>query len=286
MISTADTPTRVGYDQLMNAEQKGAHGGSSAPPIAGDANSFPSDAELARTLAATTSRATLCTLTADGYPFGSVVSHAVAKRDGAPILLISELAEHTVNVHSDERVSLLVTATTSDDAAPLSIARLTLIGTLGVIDDPSEAKDTYLSTHPYAQHYAEFSDFSFWRLTVEHCRFVGGFGHMSWVDAAAYATAQVDPVADSAAEIITHMNEDHADANLLYVQRLAGLTMATSATMTSVDGYGVTLQATTPDGPRLARVAFPSPLRGADETRGATIELLLRARAERAGGRQ
>ncbi len=267
----------------MSAAEKGAHGGGGTPPIAGDPDSFPSDAELARTLAATTGRATLCTLTADGYPFGSVVSHAIADRDGAPIFLISELAEHTINARRDQRGSLLVTAVTPADADPLSTARLTLLGTLRVIDESAEARDTYLGAHPYAGYYADFPDFSFWRLAVERCRFVGGFGHMSWVDAADYAAAEVDPVAGSADEVIAHMNQDHADANLLYVQRLAGLNQAAGAAMTGIDRYGVTLQATTPEGPRLARVAFPAPLRGADQVRTATIELLELARSERAG---
>ena len=38
-------------------------GGEAAPPIAGDPSTFPSDAELARTLVAGTTRATLSTIT-------------------------------------------------------------------------------------------------------------------------------------------------------------------------------------------------------------------------------
>ena len=59
----------------MSAQDHG--GGRPGPPIAGDPHSFPTDAELARTLVAAQRRATLCTLTAKGYPYGSAVSHAV-----------------------------------------------------------------------------------------------------------------------------------------------------------------------------------------------------------------
>ena len=125
----------------------------------------------------------------------------------------------------------------------------------------------------------DFSDFSFWRLAVEKCRFVGGFGHMSWVSGEAYGVAAVDPLADEAAAIVSHMNEDHADANLLYVAGLAGLADATSASMVGVDRYGVTLRAHTPGGPRLARLRFPQPLLEANQARGTLIRLLHQARA-------
>ena len=102
---------------------------------------------------------------------------------------------------------------------------------------------------------------------------------MSWVDSDAYGAAEVDPIAHAAEEILAHMNQDHADANLQYVRHLAGLTEASAAALTGVDRYGLTLQATTPSGPRLARVAFSKPLQGAGDARGATIELLQRADA-------
>ena len=69
-------------------------GGQAGPPIAGDPSSFPIDAELSRTLVAANRMATLSTLTAAGYPYGSVVSYA-ADDVGQPIVLISEMAEHT-----------------------------------------------------------------------------------------------------------------------------------------------------------------------------------------------
>ena len=252
-------------------------GGRRGPAIAGAPTSFPSDAELARTLTAGQRQATLCTLTADGYPYGSVVSYAT-DGGGAPLLLISELAEHTVNARGDDRVSMLIAATAPRDGDPLGSARLTLLGRLRRADDQSAPRGAYLARHPYAGGYVDFSDFSFWRLGVEKCRYVGGFGHMSWVAAGAYRAAAVDPLAEDAAAIIGHMNEDHADANLHYVTALARLEDARAATMVGVDRYGVTLRADTPGGPRLARIGFPQPLVGADQARGALIRLLHRAR--------
>lgn len=253
-------------------------GGEAGPPIAGDSSTFPSDAELARTLADGVRQATLCTLTEAGYPYGSAVS-CVADETGAPIVLISEMAEHTVNVRGDTRASVLMTANTPDAADPLSTARMTLVGRMELLDDPGERRAAYLDAHPYASYYADFSDFGFWRLDVEQCRFVGGFGHMSWVGGEHYAQASVDPIAPQAAAIIEHMNTDHADANLLYATVLAGLDDATDAVMVGIDRYGVTLQVATPESPRMARLGFPAPLTEADQARPAVIELLGRARS-------
>ena len=82
------------------------------------------------------------------------------------------------------------------------------------------------------------------------------------------------------------MNDDHADANLLYVTALARLDDATDASMVGIDRYGVTLRADTPGGPRLARVALPEPLQRADQARAALIGLLQMARGQHDGGRR
>ena len=153
---------------------------------------------------------------------------------------------------------MLVAAAAPRDGDPLGSARLTLLGRLRLVEDQAAPRGAYLERHPYAAYYADFSDFSFWRLEVEKCRFVGGFGHMSWVTADAYGAATVDPLAEEAGAIISHMNDDHADANLLYVTALARLDDATDASMVGIDRYGVTLRVDTPGGPRLARVALPS----------------------------
>ena len=163
-------------------------------------------------------------------------------------------------------------------------ARLTLLGRLLRLDDQAAPRDAYLERHPYAAAYVGFTDFSFWRIDVEQCRFVGGFGHMSWVTADAYRAAAVAPLAEEAGAIISHMNDDHADANLLYVTALARAGDATDASMVGVDRYGVTLRAHTPGGPRLARVPFPEPLQNADQARAALITLLQTARAQHAAG--
>jgi hypothetical protein len=102
---------------------------------------------------------------------------------------------------------------------------------------------------------------------------------MSWVENHAYQSAEIDPFFLNAQEIIDHMNEDHRDANLLYVKNLANLQDSSEATMLGIDRYGVTLRASTSKGPRMARIGFPTPLKSQEEARPAVIELLELARS-------
>jgi putative heme iron utilization protein len=251
----------------------GYSGGGPPPPIAGDAASFPSDAELARTLAATAGRAALSTLTADGTPFGSVVS-IVVDEHGQPVMCISALAEHTINARRDRRASVLIAEPVAEGDDPLAAARLTLIGKLVEHDEaPGDVRARYLDRHPSAG-YIDYSDFSWWSLVPSSVRYVGGFGHMSWVTMEEYRAASPDPIAPSAASICAHMNDDHADANLRYARSLADLPDATAARMTAVDRHGFTLDVDTPSGPRVARLAFPVPVTSPEEVRRAVIELL------------
>ena len=260
-----------GQEETMTS--KGTHGGGdSGPAIAGDPSTFPSDAELSRTLVASSITASLSTLTESGYPYGSIVSY-IPNDNGDPVILVSDLAEHTINARTDSKASMLI-AEAADGGDPLGKSRLTLVGRLSIIKNPESIRERYLQRHKHASFYVDYDDFNFWKLSVEEIRFVGGFGHMSWVTSQDYKDAEVDPLFETAAGIISHMNDDHSDANLLYVQALTDLDDCEEATMLGVDRYGVTLRAVTQSGPRMARVGFPSPLSLADEARPAIITLL------------
>ena len=236
--------------------------------------------ELARTLTAGQRQATLCTLTADGYPYGSVVSYAV-NDTGAPLLLISELAEHTVNAHGDERVSMLVAAAAPRDGDPLGSARLTLLGRLRLVEDQAAPRGAYLERHPYRRLLRRLLGLQLLAARGgDQCRFVGGFGHMSWVTADAYGAATVDPLAEEAGAMFCHMNDDHGDGeHAVSVTALARLDDA-GRLHGSIDRYCVTLRFDTPGGPRLARVTDREPLQRADQARATLIRLLQIARGK------
>jgi putative heme iron utilization protein len=238
----------------------------------------PTHAERARTLAARIPTGTLCTLAQDpqGYPYGSFVT--VALDNGDPIFLISELAEHTRNLLRDARASLLVAEGGSSD--PLANGRVTLLGPCTRVEgDGASARAAFLAAHPNASYYAEFRDFGFWQLHVEHVRYIGGYGRMSWISAADWRAAEPDPLGPASAGILAHMNADHADAMVLYCRAFSKATEVTSATMTSVDRYGFEMSAMTPDGPRPVRLAFGKTVNTPEDVRAGLISMLKDARS-------
>jgi heme iron utilization protein len=264
-------------EAAMVADHGYVKGGPPPAPV-GDLQSYPTDAEYARTLGTAEGRAALSTLTADGFPMGSVV-HFVLDDVGAPVVCISELAEHTINARRDPKASVLIAETTAPAVDPLAAARLTLIGSLVELSEvPAALRQRYLDLHPSARFYIDYSDFSWWKLVPHAARYVGGFGHMSWVTPEAYAAAAPDPLREAAAGICAHMNDDHAAANLLYAQQLLGVVDATAAKMTAVDRHGFTLAISTPAGQRAGRIAFEAPVDTAEEVRAAVVAMVAEAR--------
>ncbi|MFK7990780.1 MAG: HugZ family protein [Sandaracinaceae bacterium] len=259
------------------------HGRGSGPretPLTFEGTAAPSHAERARTLVQGTATGTLSTLALDpaGHPYGSFVTYALEA--GSPVFLISRLAAHTQHLRKDPRASLLAAETHADD--PLANGRVTLVGDAAELarGDDASARDAFLTVHPNASYYADFSDFAFWRMTVRTIRYIGGYGRMSWVDDQAWHDASPDPIAPHAVGILEHMNDDHADALVGYARAFTRANEAEVATMTGIDQYGFEMSVQTEKGPRPARVAFDAPIATPDEARKALVQLIRRARAE------
>jgi putative heme iron utilization protein len=227
-----------------------------------------SHAEFSRTLMRG-GEAALSTL-AEGFPYGSLVQYA-ADEQGQPLLLISDLAEHTQNLLIDPRASLLVWDQPGQ-LDPLALGRVSLIGRAV---KTSEGLEVYLEKHPQARQYASFKDFHLWRLEVERVRYVGGFGQMSWVAAEDYKAAEADPVDKLAAGVISHMNEDHADALLLLAGQKLGKAVQ-QAVMVGCDGAGYLVKA---DG-KILRLEFAQRCRSSDELRKEFIRQVREARGD------
>jgi putative heme iron utilization protein len=252
------------------------------PPRAADAPVIPEPtyAERARTLAHLGRTGSLATLSRrhPGHPFASVMPYAL-DGIGRPLFLISAMAMHTQNLEADARASLLITQP-GWSGDPLAAGRLTLMGEASRVPpaEAASARDTYLGRHERARYWADFEDFSLWRLEVVDLYFVGGFAAMDWVTAAEYGAAQPDPLADAAAGILEHMNCDHADALIEYARHFAG-EIADEATMVSVDRLGFKLRLRQGDRLSSVRIAFPAAVVGAEQCRATLIAMLREARA-------
>jgi heme iron utilization protein len=262
----------------MSPLTAGKHAGSGAasnqPAVA-----EPTFAERSRTLVYLGRVASLSTLSRkqQGFPFGSVMPYGLDDHAN-PVFLISTMAMHTQNVQADPRSSLLVTQpdTTGD---PLGASRVTLLGNILPIPGPevTEARKLYLARYANSKHWVDFDDFSFYRMGVVDVYYVGGFGVMGWVSASEYYSGQPDPLADTAAEIVQHMNTDHGDALVLLARAFAGIESQEVA-MTSVDRLGFHVRFKTQDGTRGARIAFLQDVSSPAEARKVLIEMVGQAR--------
>lgn len=239
----------------------------------------PSHAERARTLVETLETASLATLAKDpeGHPYASFVTFALDAGD--PVLLISEMAEHTQNLRRDPRASLLVAESRTKD--PLANGRVTLLGTCHLVEDgDSSARRAYLERLPNASYYCDFKDFHFWRLGVESVRYIGGYGRMSWVSGEDWQAAEPDPLAVHAEGIVDHMNDDHVEAMALLYRAFSKAETVEEVTMSGVDRYGFEMSVKTERGPRPVRLAFPEPVSTPDGARKALVALVGEARSQ------
>jgi hypothetical protein len=214
-----------------------------------------------------------------GFPFGSVMPYAVDER-GRPVFLISTMAMHTQNLQADPRASLLVTRAGAD-RDPLGASRVTILGRALVVAEPEVAavRTRYLASYPNSQHWVDYDDFSFYRMEVADVYYVGGFGVMGWISAPEYEQAHPDPLADTASDILQHMNGDHKDALILLARRFAGIE-AKAAVMTSVDRLGFHVRLETSEGMRGARIAFLQEAGNPAEVRKVLVEMVGQARQE------
>lgn len=218
----------------------------------------------ARRLLRTVRAGALATLDSNGFPFATLVNVATA-HDGAPILLMSKLAAHTRNLEQRPQASILLAQTGKGD--PLAHPRLTISGNIARDADPL-LRARFLARHPKSALYADFADFSFWRMTPTGFHLNGGFARAADFEPAAILTslAGADDLVAAEASAIGHLNADHADALRLYAAKLDGQPDARWHA-TGIDPEGLDLAA----GDKTSRIAFPFRI----ATPGALREILV-----------
>jgi putative heme iron utilization protein len=232
---------------------------------------------LARSLLRRSRQGALATLMAgSGDPYCSLVNVA-SHPDGSPILLISRLAVHTRNLLGDARVSLMLDERAEGD--PLEGARIMLAGRAeqAADSDLEIVRRRYLSAHPSADAFVNFTDFSFFRIRPSGTHLVAGFGRIVDLKPEQFLTDVSDAGALLEAEqgAIDHMNADHRDATNLYATRLLGAEPA-DWRCTGCDPDGIDLQA----GGKTLRLDFPERVTGPGELRKALVKLAEEARAK------
>ena len=232
---------------------------------------------LARSLLRRSRQGALATLMAgSGDPYCSLVNVA-SHPDGSPILLISRLAVHTKNLLGDARVSLMLDERAEGD--PLEGARIMLAGraeqTAG--SDLEIVRRRYLNAHPSAEAFADFNDFSFFRIQPDGMHLVAGFGRIVDLKPEQFLTdtSAASALLEAEQGAVDHMNADHRDAMNLYATRLLGADAA-DWRCTGCDLDGIDLRA----GGKTLRLDFPERVTGPGELRRMLVRLAEEARAQ------
>lgn len=98
--------------------------------------------------------------------------------DGVPVILVSDLASHTVALKQDPRCSIMTGEPGKGD--PLAHARITVFCRAESVDrdsvDHARIRDRFIARHRKAELYVDFADFRFFRLVPSHAALNGGFG--------------------------------------------------------------------------------------------------------------
>lgn len=208
-------------------------------------------------------------------PYVSLVATA-CDMDASPLLLLSDLAQHTKNLAAEPQISLLF-EDTAGFADPLAGPRLTLLGRVERCDD-ARALARFTARHPSAAAYAGFADFHLYRVEIERGHLVAGFGRINWIEAADLRFfADASALATAEPDILDHMNCDYADAIELYATRLLGR-RGTGWHMTGIDPEGIDLRRSMEAG-ETVRLDFAAPVLNPAAARRALADLAQRARA-------
>ena len=199
---------------------------------------------------------------AKGQPFASLVTPACMP-DGALLLLLSRLSEHTRHLLADPRCSVMVSGT-AETRNLQTAPRATITGTAEVVDDKA-LKARYLAIHPYASLYADFGDFATWRVAPAAGQLVGGFARAYRLKAADLTPDPDAVAAILAAEerILAHTNGDHAEA----LAAIAGSPGAWRMVTADVDGFDLAMEET------VIRFAWSEPVKDPADVRRELVRM-------------
>uniref|UniRef100_A0A1J3D602 Glutamyl-tRNA reductase-binding protein, chloroplastic n=1 Tax=Noccaea caerulescens TaxID=107243 RepID=A0A1J3D602_NOCCA len=214
----------------------------------------------------------------EGYPSGSMVDFA-CDADGSPILAVSSLALHTKDLLANPKCSLLI-AREPEDRTGL---RITLHGDAVLVSDKDQAavRSAYLAKHPKA-FWVDFGDFSFMRIEPKVVRYVSGVataflgsGEFSKEE---YLGAKLDPIAQFAKPVTSHMNKDHEEDTKAIVHHVTSIPVD-SALMLDLDSLGFNVKATLQGNTFKLRVPFPRRAQDRKDVKTLIVEMLQAAKS-------
>ncbi len=154
--------------------------------------------------------------------------------DLSPILLLSNLSEHTTNIRENKNVSLMICEENKlyeyfpkfdnkiakiNYEDPMSRPRVTIIGDIKQSND-GNLKQRFLMRHPASALYANFSDMNFFKINIKSAHLIGGFAQVKWFSKKDLCCKNFLNFKNSEKNIIDHMNQSHQQSVNLYANKL------------------------------------------------------------------
>ena len=92
---------------------------------------------------------------------------------------VSRLAQHTMDMQKDKRMSLLIAETDDGRADPQTLTRVSIRGTAAPMQNGepgyNRIKNLYIERFPESEALFKLADFSLWRIRPKGGRFIAGF---------------------------------------------------------------------------------------------------------------
>uniref|UniRef100_A0A0D6R142 DUF2470 domain-containing protein n=1 Tax=Araucaria cunninghamii TaxID=56994 RepID=A0A0D6R142_ARACU len=220
----------------------------------------PSPAETCRTVMELCSEGTLCTLTEDGWPFGTGVEFALDVQ-GMPVLCFDPLSVQAQHVLVHKRCSLHAQLEQPGHRK----AQCILMGTLSKPEDKILKQRLQVI---WARRFGkEVHEDHLYVVSVEKVLQSQDLGEEGlWVDALEYSRATADPLRDCVAKIVKDMNDKHWED----IHRICNIytdldVEVEEASMVWIDRLGFDLRLLTRPQREILEVRIPFPREVTDE---------------------
>lgn len=115
-----------------------------------------------------------------GYPFGSMVPYSLSAQY-YPVMLISNIAQHYLNIQAIAKVSLLVVESGVADVQ--AAQRLTWVADAQPIsENDTQTMEQHYQRFPSVRDYHQTLGFCFYQLIPVRICHIAGFGKIHWYD--------------------------------------------------------------------------------------------------------
>ncbi len=220
----------------------------------------------------------LSTQSNEQYPFGSIVPYVVSKNDSRLIIQVAQIAEHYKNLKESPKSTLLVSDPFGTHE-PMKYPRATIFTSwVEAVDIERESiRQQFVETVGTNIPPEIEPSFSYFSGEIQKVRWIGGFAKVGWVTKDEYIKATYDPISKFNYEIVTHMNQDHADAVHQIAVHFSNAKKAMGSRMIQVLNNSIIIR--TADGADL-NCPLGCECTTADDIRGAIIKLLKSIRHE------